>query len=191
MLIYLATANAHKLEEVKAILKTTEVKLFPEYAALRVIESGATFEANAVIKALALSKLTDEYVLADDSGLSVDALGGAPGVYSHRFAHENATDKENNIYLLSLLAKETIRTARFICVLALAKDGVVIKTFLGECKGEIGLVERGENGFGYDPIFILPDGRSMAELSPQEKNLVSHRSAALARFSYYLPQFSS
>ncbi|MDR2401069.1 MAG: RdgB/HAM1 family non-canonical purine NTP pyrophosphatase [Deferribacteraceae bacterium] len=186
MLIYLATANNHKLEEIKGILTGAEIALFPCYDPSMAVESGSTFEENATIKAIALSKLTDSYVLADDSGLSADALGGAPGIYSHRYAHINATDKENNEYLLSQIPGNAPRTARFICVLALAKKGLLIKTFRGECEGTIAFEERGENGFGYDPLFVLPDGRSMAELTPEEKNRISHRSAALALLSDYL-----
>jgi XTP/dITP diphosphohydrolase len=158
---------------------------------LQVVESGAGFKENAEIKALALSKLVDQYVLADDSGLSVDALGGAPGIFSHRFARENATDSENNMHLLSLMRQESVRSARFICALALAKEGSLIRTFIGECKGEIAFEERGGNGFGYDPLFNLPDGRSMAELPPSEKNRISHRSAALAQLAEYLPLLNS
>jgi XTP/dITP diphosphohydrolase len=186
MKLYLATANIHKLEEIKNTLPEIEVSLFPDYDSAGVVESGESFEENAVIKALALSKVTDVYALADDSGLSVDALGGAPGVRSHRYAHESATDKENNDFLLSQMADKIPRTARFICVLALAKGGEVIKTFRGECAGEIAFEARGKNGFGYDPIFLLPSGLTMAEIAAAEKNRISHRSAALALLSEYI-----
>jgi XTP/dITP diphosphohydrolase len=181
MKLYLATANIHKLNEIRAILPETE--LFPNYPDIE--ENGHTFEENAVIKALALSKLTDEYVLADDSGLAVDALDGAPGVRSHRYAHDSATDQENNDFLLYQLKDEPVRTARFICVLALAEKGKVAGTFRGECLGSISYSPRGKNGFGYDPLFLLPSGRTMAELSAEEKNRISHRSAALRQLQIF------
>jgi XTP/dITP diphosphohydrolase len=204
MKLYLATANIHKLNEIKAVLPDTE--LFPGYDRLSIEENGHTFEENAIIKALALSRavfckrlrgvtpseskrrylrFTDEYVLADDSGLTVDALNGAPGVLSHRYAHNNATDQENNDCLLWQLKDESIRTAKFVCVLALAAKGEVLGTFRGECLGSISYAPRGRNGFGYDPIFLLPDGRTMAELSSEEKNQISHRSTALRKMRLF------
>lgn len=183
MKLYLATANIHKLNEIKTVLPATE--LFPDYDRLSIEENGRTFEENAIIKALALSKLTDEYVLADDSGLTVDALNGAPGVLSHRYAHDNATDQENNDCLLRQLKDELIRTAKFVCVLALAEKGEVLGTFRGECPGIISYAPRGRNGFGYDPLFLLQDGRTMAELSSEEKNQISHRSAALRKMRLF------
>jgi XTP/dITP diphosphohydrolase len=192
MKLFIATSNPHKLNEISAILKgTAEVGLLPSHENLSIEETGNTFEDNAAQKALFLSSLTDEYILADDSGLSVDSLFGAPGVRSRRYAGEFATDDENNRLLLSRMPLDAPRAARFICALALAKGGRVIKTFRGECAGEIAFDMKGDNGFGYDPVFVLPDGRRMAELSPAEKNIVSHRSAALSLLSEYLKKFST
>ncbi len=150
-------------------------------------ENGLTFAENASLKARYYSAFTSELVFADDSGLSVDALEGAPGVYSARFAGPDATDSANNTLLLDRLRGVAVRTARFVCVIALARRGQVIELFHGWVGGQILPEPRGENGFGYDPLFFYsPLGRSFAELSASEKFAVSHRGQALRSLFEYL-----
>ncbi|MDR0454893.1 MAG: RdgB/HAM1 family non-canonical purine NTP pyrophosphatase [Deferribacteraceae bacterium] len=188
MLIYTATANKHKLEEIKTMLAHAgaEILAHPAYKTLNISETGTTFEENASKKAAALSRLTENYVIADDSGLAVDALNGAPGVYSARYAGEGADDKKNNALLLENMKDISERGATFVCVIALAHKGEIIRIFRGECAGEIAYVPKGSGGFGYDPLFITTDGRTMAELAPAEKNHISHRSAALSELANYM-----
>lgn len=147
-----------------------------------VVEDGETFRENAVKKALTVAKILKEWTLADDSGLEVDALGGAPGVFSARFAGEPGDDKKNNEKLLRLLTNIPIeqRTARFRCVLALVSPGGEVWTTERTCGGLIGLTPRGNRGFGYDPLFYLPElGVTMAELPEEKKNEISHRGKAM------------
>ncbi len=180
--IVAGTANAHKLEEYRELLKDQKVELkslldYPHFPGVE--ENGTTFRENAAKKALATCKYCDVPAFADDSGLEVAALGGRPGVYSARYA---ATDAERISKLLSELENVSDRSARFVCAIAIAVNGEVIETFEGEIKGRIGFEPKGENGFGYDPIFI-PDGYdcSFAELSGEEKNRISHRARAFAK----------
>ena len=149
-------------------------------------ETGSSFEENASLKAMALSKLITGYVMADDSGISVDALNGAPGIYSARYSGLHGDDKANNEKLLKDMENENNRTCRFICAIVLAKEGKIIKTFRGEVSGVLARIPCGSGGFGYDPIFVLPDGRHIAELSSDEKNAISHRNRALKAMSEYL-----
>jgi XTP/dITP diphosphohydrolase len=171
----------------------TDLNAHPEVASPE--ETGETFEANAIIKALAASERFPGRVLADDSGLEVDALEGAPGVRSARYAGEHATDADNRARLLRELERAGVRgrqrTARFRCVLALAKHGKVLGTFEGAVEGVIIPVERGTGGFGYDPLFV-PDGycQSFAELPAEIKNRESHRARALAALRAALPAFA-
>jgi XTP/dITP diphosphohydrolase len=193
MKLLLSTKNIHKLREINEILSELGYTIESAYnyiPPIEIDETGSTFEENAKIKAIEISKLIDEYVIADDSGISVDVLEGTPGVYSARFAGENATDEENNELLLKKLNGVPFdkRTAKYICVIALAKNGNIITTTYGECSGYIGFEYKGKNGFGYDPIFVLPDGRHMAELPPEEKNRLSHRYKALMALKSYLEQ---
>ncbi|MCB4203443.1 XTP/dITP diphosphatase [Deferribacterales bacterium Es71-Z0220] len=186
--ILLATKNKHKVREISDILKSraTVVSAFEELNIYDDIkEIGKTFEENACIKALYISKFADDYVIADDSGLEVYALGGRPGVFSARFAGENATDEENNKKLLKELENIDDRKARYVCAIALAKKGKIIEVFTGELKGEIGVNPKGDNGFGYDPIFVLKNGKTAAEISPEEKNKISHRAKALKKMEKY------
>ncbi len=192
--IVLATANPHKVEEMRAIFAAAGVPVIgladlPGGAAIpEPSETGRTFEANARLKALAYAKATGRVCLADDSGLEVDALGGAPGVDSAHYAHGFGTsapraerDAANNAKLLAMLegVPPERRGARFVCVMvAAAPDGAVLAEARGEFSGRIGEAPRGSNGFGYDPLLILPDGRTSAELEPGEKNARSHRAAA-------------
>ena len=182
--LLIATNNSGKMSELRHLLSGLGYKLF----SLRdvgivdeVDETGATFEENVSLKASAYSEKSGMLTLADDSGLEVDALDGAPGVLSARFARVDATDTERNQYLLQQI-KGVIgndRSAKFRCVLALTSPGKSIEFYKGECRGYILESARGSNGFGYDPIFLLEGtNKTTAELSPQEKNLVSHRGKA-------------
>jgi len=187
--IVLATSNHGKLVELRALLADLPVQLRSAAEVLgeqpSIVEDGATFEDNALIKARAIARATRTLALADDSGLEVDALGGRPGVRSARFAHERATDAENNAALLRELSEveEGARSARFRCVLALVDPWREsdVHVAAGSCEGSIARAPRGSGGFGYDPLFLVRDldGRAMAELSEAEKNQVSHRGRAV------------
>ena len=145
-------------------------------------ENGATFEENAIHKARTYAVATGLRTVADDSGLEVDALRGAPGLRSRRFFGEDATVQERNMALLALMENVTARGARFVCVAALASPDGHVETFDGEVRGEIGLAPRGAQGFGYDPLFVIAgDGRTMAELSSEDKHQISHRGLAAAK----------
>ncbi len=197
MLVYACSTNAGKLAEFElfaAELSAEHVAVEP-FPGLRKIpapeETGATFEENASIKALYYSRYTPEVVLADDSGLAVDALDGAPGVYSARYAGPNATDALNNELLLRNLGTTEKRAARFICVIAVAQGGQILAICRGAVEGQILRKPRGSNGFGYDPLFFCAAfNRSFAELSPAEKFSVSHRGNALRLLSTELQQLA-
>jgi len=181
--VLLATANRGKLGELRELFRATGVELLlPADAGIelpRTEETGDTYEVNARLKAAALAAAAGMPALADDSGLEVDALGGAPGIRSARFAGEGATDDENNRKLLSLLRDADVRTARFRCVLVLADPSGGTISAEGVLEGEIAREPRGMGGFGYDPVFFLPErGMHLAELSPAEKHLISHRGRA-------------
>jgi XTP/dITP diphosphohydrolase len=187
--LLVGTNNPGKIREYEELLaglpETLEIT-FParEGLALDVEESGDTFEENARIKALAYTQASGLICLADDSGLEVDALGGAPGVHSARYAGPAGNDVDRYRKLLDALVDVPAgqRAARFRCVVALALPDGTIHTAHGVCEGEIGFGPRGEHGFGYDPIFIVKGygGRTLAELSPDVKNQISHRARALA-----------
>jgi XTP/dITP diphosphohydrolase len=150
-------------------------------------EDGSSFEENAASKAIYYSRFTPELLFADDSGLEVEALAGAPGIHSARFAGPNATDAENNKLLLERLAQHSDRRARFVCVLALARQGSLLAHFRGTVEGEILHQPRGANGFGYDPLFFYPPlARSFGEIDPARKFPVSHRGRALSALFQYL-----
>ena len=183
----LASNNAHKLEEFRAIFADMGIEIIPQSAAgchFEVDETGETFEENAYLKAIAVTRATGQPAVADDSGLVVDALNGEPGIYSARygFGHD-ASDADRNRYLLGKLGDEKNRRARFVCcVCCCLPDGNTI-TARGECEGEILDAPRGSNGFGYDPLFRpLGYDVSMAELSADEKNAISHRGKAMREF---------
>jgi len=186
--ILLATNNPHKVREIARVLSGLAVRVAGAREAgvvLDVAEDGATFEANAVTKAVAFATTTGEYCLADDSGLEVDALDGAPGVYSARYAGPQCDYAANNRKLLEELngLPEDRRAARFVCVMAFAGPEGVIFTVRGEARGRIATAPRGDNGFGYDPVFYFPPAdKTFAEMAPDEKNAVSHRGSALAAF---------
>jgi XTP/dITP diphosphohydrolase len=189
--LLLATRNAGKTREVREILGAGwEVEdLTARLDLPEVEETGETFEENAKLKALAASEHYDGWVLADDSGLEVDALGGAPGVRSARFAGEDADMAANRALLREKLSevRGRERCGRFRCVLALARNGEVVRTFSGAVEGLIAPAERGAGGFGYDPLFV-PEGscRTFAEFTPREKHACSHRGRALAALVVYL-----
>ena len=186
--LLVGTNNPGKVREYQELLtglpETLEVT-FParEGLTLEVEESGETFEENACIKALAYAQASGLISLADDSGLEVDALGGAPGVHSARYAGPAISDADRYRKLLDALADVPAgqRSARFRCVVALALPDGTIHTANGFCEGEIGFAPRGEHGFGYDPVFVVKGhgGRTMAELPPDVKNEISHRARAL------------
>ena len=182
--LLIATTNRGKALEYKALLSGIpyEIVTMPEQGLyLEVEETGATFEENARLKALALATESGLLSLADDSGLEVDALGGKPGVHSSRYAGEGASDEDRYRLLLDKLrdVPDGRRAARFRCVIAIAAPGGQVELYSGECPGVITKEPRGSNGFGYDPVFYLPELRkTMAELSPEEKNRISHRSQA-------------
>jgi XTP/dITP diphosphohydrolase len=185
--LVLATTNKGKLQEIREILADLPVLIvgladYPEIPAIA--ETGRTFRDNAVIKAQTVAEYTKELTLADDSGLEVDALNGAPGVYSARYGQPDWNFRRKSEYLLAQLAAcdSQSRSARFRCAVALCDPvDARLETAEGTVEGEITEEPRGENGFGYDPIFYLPDlGRTMAELSEDHKNRLSHRSRALA-----------
>jgi len=189
--VLIATSNPGKLRDFAgaAVAHGITVASLPDFDSLPgVREDGATFEANARKKAEHYSRFAPgEIVLADDSGLEVDALGGAPGVHSARYAamspEGNADDRANNVRLLRELSRYADRTARFVCVIAAARDGHTLSTFRGEARGRILDAPRGAGGFGYDPLFFFPAlGKTFAQLSPEEKAGVSHRGAAFRRF---------
>ena len=183
--LILATRNAHKAREFAEILgQKFEVRDLTNEAELAPVEeTGHSFEENAMLKAVEASAQIPGLIVADDSGLEVDLLHGAPGIYSARYAGEKATDAENIEKLLGELAKvksTSLPSARFRCCLALARDGSVLETFEGVIEGVIVKAPRGAQGFGYDPVF-QPEGfdRTFAEISPALKNRISHRALAI------------
>lgn len=191
MKLVVATNNQGKVKELKRLLEPLgfePVSLRDEGIEIEVVEDGETFAENARLKAEAVYNIVHCPVIADDSGLEIDFLDGAPGIYSARYAGENATDKERMEKVLSELegTDESLRTARFVCALYCILDDETEYSVIGTCDGVIGNKPVGENGFGYDPIFVLPDGRTMAELDASEKNKISHRANALRRLAEVL-----
>ena len=186
--IIVATTNKNKKRELEKLVKNLKVKVITfddlNIHLPRIIEDGKTFRQNAIKKALTFSRYVEELVLADDSGIMVDALDGKPGVRSARFAKVNATDQENNEKLLRLMESIPLnkRQATFVSVIAIAKKGHLVGMAEGTCRGNIGVVSKGKNGFGYDPLFT-PKGknRTFAELSSLYKNRISHRGKALRK----------
>lgn len=185
--IVLATRNRDKVKEIEKILNGIDARLlsvddFPGCPEVK--EDGETLEANARKKALAVSQYTKKHSLAEDTGLEVEALGGAPGIHSARFAGDNCTYGDNNKKLLKLMEKFSLgeRRAKFRCVAALAKPAGEVVTREGVCEGIIAFEMKGESGFGYDPLFLLPEyGKTFAELGEEIKNKISHRARALGK----------
>ena len=186
-IIVLATNNRNKVKEIKKLLKNSpvDIKCLSDYGPLpEVIEDKDTFEENAYKKAYHYARVLGLPCLADDSGLVVEALNGRPGVYSARFAGENATDLDKCDKLLKEMQGKENRKAKFECVLSLATPGGPALTWEGSCEGIITTERHGESGFGYDPVFYFPEfGKTFAEVSMDEKNKVSHRGRALQEFA--------
>lgn len=184
--IIFATGNEGKMREIRQILEGMDVELLSMKEAgieADIVEDGKNFEENAVIKAKAVAAKTDHIVLADDSGLEIDYLNKEPGIYSARYLGEDTSYDIKNADLLKRMegVPEEKRTARFVCAIAAAMPDGEIFTTLGIIEGRIGYEPKGDNGFGYDPIFYLPEyGCTSAELGEEEKNAISHRGRALA-----------
>ncbi len=193
--VVLASGNKHKFEEIQAVVEQYDWQLIPMkelgISADDIEETEDTFEGNALIKAAEVMKHTNKIVIADDSGLEVDALNGRPGVYSARYAGENASYKDNNDKLLNEMigVEDSRRTAKFVtAIVCLFPNGekVVVR---GEVNGIITNEERGNNGFGYDPVFYIPElSKTYAELSSDQKNDISHRSRALEKLKSKLDE---
>lgn len=193
----LATRNRHKVSEIRAILQGLNLTIrtlddFPTVP--EVVEDGTTCRENAVKKAWVMARETDKLTLADDTGLEVEALGGRPGVYSSRFAGERATFSDNRLKLLQELkgVPALKRKALFRCIIALASPTLVLAVEEGVLSGRIAVQERGQAGFGYDPIFMVTRrGKTLAEMTPEEKNRISHRARALAKIKRHLKRLLS
>lgn len=187
-----ATGNMDKLREIKQILADLDVEVLSMKEAgvnVDIVEDGKTFEENALIKARAVEKASGHLALADDSGLEVDALDKEPGIYSARYMGEDTSYdiKNNNIIERLAGVPDEERTARFVCAMAAVFPDGTEKTFVRTMEGRIGYEIAGANGFGYDPIFYLPEyGKTSAEISPEEKNEISHRGKALRALAEYL-----
>jgi XTP/dITP diphosphohydrolase len=187
--LYCASGNPGKLREFRLAGQLLGIDIEPLPGLKSIIapeEDGRTFEENARLKAVYYSQFAEGPLFADDSGLAVDALGGAPGVHSARYAGETATDEDNNSQLLHRLSDTENRAGRFVCVIALAEQGRVLETFRGEVEGEILREPRGPGGFGYDPLFFYPPfGCSFGEVDDEKKFAVSHRGNALRLLLQY------
>ena len=185
MRLIIATGNEDKVREIDEILEGTGFEAISMKQAgfnPDIVEDGTTFEENALKKAMAVHELSGEYVMADDSGLCIDALDGAPGIYSARFCGENSTYEEKFRKIFEMLADvpEDKRTAQFVCAIAVVKPDGTSFTVRGECRGVLHEKPVGENGFGYDPIFYVPEfGMTTAQMEPEVKNSISHRGRAL------------
>lgn len=185
----IATHNANKIQEFQRILEPLSIQAvsadLPE-----VEETGKTFEENAYLKAVSAFRATGKPAVADDSGLEVDALGGAPGIYSARYAGEGATSEQKIAKLLDALRNvpEEKRTARFVCAICCILPSGNLLTVRGECPGSIAFAPRGTDGFGYDPVFLTGE-KTFAELDAQEKDLISHRGKALRLFADKLREY--
>lgn len=187
--LIVATRNAHKTEEIRSMLQgkfdVVNATAFPEFPEIE--ETGTTFLENARLKAEGISRLIGGWVLSDDSGLEVDALAGAPGVWSSSYGGEEGNHQKNNARLLAEMANQENRAARFVCTMVLARDGKECAHFRGVVEGHLIKELKGDEGFGYDPLFI-PTGYELtfAELGNEVKNTLSHRSRALAEVTEWL-----
>ena len=190
MRLVLATRNPHKLRELGELLRPHELEPLPADVELPP-ESGTTFADNALIKARAAAGATGRPAVADDSGIEASALGGAPGVWSARYAGESATDEENLAKLLSEVPENGDRRVAYVCALAFVEPGGEERLGEGRCEGTLAYQPRGDGGFGYDPAFVpddYPDERTMAELSPDEKDAISHRGRAARALLDEIPE---
>jgi XTP/dITP diphosphohydrolase len=189
--LVLATSNEGKIAEIKKMLSpfSAEIKSLKDFGPIPpVVEDGDTFEDNAYKKAHFTAKVLGFPALADDSGLTVEALKGAPGVHSARYAGENATDRERNLKLLKAMEGIEDRKAVFVCLIAVAVPRGPALIYEGRCEGVLTHEPKGENGFGYDPLFYYPPlKRTFAQLSTEEKNRISHRGKALAEVKAEFP----
>jgi hypothetical protein len=186
--LILASNNAHKVEEIKNILEDYKILTLKDINFFdEIIEDGDTFEENALIKARTVAKYSGKASIADDSGLSVELLDGRPGVYSARYSNEQTDEKNIEKVLQELNGNKS--KAKFVSVIALVEPDGTELTFRGECYGEIIFEKKGTNGFGYDPIFYVPElNKTFAELTQEQKNAVSHRKESLEKFSKYLKE---
>lgn len=186
-IIVLATNNPNKVKEFEKLLKDSpvQIKCLRDFGPLpEAVEDGDTFDENAYKKSSHYARVLGLPCLADDSGLVVDALDGRPGVYSARYAGENATDRKNCDKLLGEMEGQKNRDAHFVCVLSLATPAGPALTWEGRCDGKITTERRGESGFGYDPVFLYPEfGKTFAEIPMDKKSKVSHRGRAMAEFA--------
>ncbi len=195
MELIVATKNKKKLKEIKTILKGFGLKIssLADYGAYpKIIENGKTFKENAVKKAVKIAKATGKFTLGEDSGLCVDALNGAPGVYSARFSGKGKSDAQNNLKLLKLLREIPLskRKARYSCAVALADEDGLIGVVEGRCDGLIGFELKGESGFGYDPLFVIPKyKKTFAELGEKIKHKMSHRYHALRKVKIIIKKY--
>lgn len=193
--LVIATSNQHKLKEFRSLLQGFPVTLLSlkDFSHLpAIVEDGKNFVENALKKALEVARATGKLTIADDSGIEVEALDGRPGVYSARFAGEGAGDAENNAKLLHELegVSPARRGACFKCVLAIARPGGETDFVEGECRGVIVDAPRGHHGFGYDPVFLVPEyNETFSEMAPELKNRISHRSRALKKLLEILPRY--
>ena len=193
MRLVLASNNQGKLKEMRAMMSEMGYEIVSQKEAgleLEVEETGTTFLENAFLKAEAACALSGLPAVADDSGLVVEALGGEPGVYSARYAGEDKTDRERNLYLLEKMKNEEHRDAKFVSEIACVFPNGDRLSARGECSGVIIDEERGESGFGYDPTFLFPElGLTRAEISPETKNRISHRAKAMEAFGIKLREY--
>lgn len=195
--VVLATRNPGKIREILEILRDLPLRVytldaFPQIQNLS--EDGLTYTENAISKALTVARLTRRLAIADDAGIEIDALQGAPGPQSRRFLGEGASDTQRNTRILKMVADVAppARTARYRAVVAVATPDGTVRTFEGTCEGELATAPRGAHGFGYDPIFLVPAyGKTMAQLPPAVKNRISHRARALAASRPYLRQLAT
>lgn len=195
MELIVATKNKNKLREIRDILKDSNVKItsLADYPnAPRIIENAKTFKENAIKKALRIARFTKRLTLGEDSGLSVYALGGKPGIYSSRFSGKNKSDMQNNLKLLKMLKGLPLskRKAYYACAVALADKDGLIAAVEGRCYGLIGFELKGAYGFGYDPLFIIPEfKKTFAELGKKIKHKMSHRYRALQKAKRFFPKY--
>lgn len=193
--LIVATKNSGKLREIKELLKDLDLKITSllEYPHLPpIVEDGKTFRSNAVKKALTIARLTGQLVLGEDSGLQVSILHNEPGVFSSRFSGKNADDKKNNRKLLRLLNGIPLdkRQARYRCLAVLADGEHLVKIVSGTCRGLIAQKPSGTNGFGYDPLFLIPEyNKTFGELDPSIKALISHRARAFKKMKQFLREY--
>lgn len=190
MELIVATNNPHKVEEYKRILEGLGITVFSQKEkgiSCEAEENGTTFAENAMIKARAVYQIAKAPVIADDSGICVKALGGAPGIYSARYGGEGLDDKGRTTLLLKNMEEISDRSASFACAIAYIDEAGEEHLFFGECLGELGYAPKGENGFGYDPIFLV-DGVSFSEMPGEQKDKISHRGKANRALADYFAQ---